>query len=147
MNAPCPLCDPAPERVLWQDAEARVILADEPGYPGLCRVIWRDHVREMTDLLPPARARLLELVLAVEAALRTVLAPDKVNLASLGNVVPHLHWHVIPRFADDPSWPGAVWAPRAREGAARAVDVEALAAAIAAAVATAESNARFRLPA
>lgn len=135
MTAPCPLCEPAPERVLWQDAEARVILADEPGYPGFCRVIWRDHVREMTDLPAPARARLLALVLAVEAALRAVLAPDKVNLASLGNVVPHLHWHVIPRFEGDPSWPGAVWAPRAREGAARVVDVEALTEAIASAMA------------
>ena len=50
--------------------------------------------------------------------LRTVLAPDKINLASLGNVVPHLHWHVIPRFADDAHFPAPVWAARARDGVA-----------------------------
>jgi diadenosine tetraphosphate (Ap4A) HIT family hydrolase len=40
------------------------------------------------------------------------MAPDKINLASLGNVVPHLHWHVIPRFADDPHFPNPVWGVR-----------------------------------
>jgi diadenosine tetraphosphate (Ap4A) HIT family hydrolase len=53
-------------------------------------------------------------VFAAEAALREVMAPDKINLASLGNVVPHLHWHVIPRFADDPHFPNPVWSARQR---------------------------------
>jgi diadenosine tetraphosphate (Ap4A) HIT family hydrolase len=44
-----------------------------------------------------------------------VLQPDKINLASLGNVVPHLHWHVIPRFADDPHFPNPVWGQRLRD--------------------------------
>jgi diadenosine tetraphosphate (Ap4A) HIT family hydrolase len=49
-------------------------------------------------------------VFAVEGSLRATLAPDKVNVASLGNLTPHLHWHVIPRFADDPHFPHSVWA-------------------------------------
>jgi diadenosine tetraphosphate (Ap4A) HIT family hydrolase len=49
-------------------------------------------------------------VFAVEAALREIAQPDKINLASLGNVVPHLHWHVIPRWADDVNFPDAIWA-------------------------------------
>jgi diadenosine tetraphosphate (Ap4A) HIT family hydrolase len=62
-------------------------------------------------------------VFAVEAAVREVLNPDKVNLASLGNVVPHLHWHVVPRFADDRHFPDAVWAsPRRPAGCRGAVD-------------------------
>ena len=36
--------------------------------------------------------------------------PDKMNLASLGNLVPHLHWHVIPRFENDPHLSAAIWA-------------------------------------
>jgi len=44
------------------------------------------------------------------------LHPDKINLASLGNQVPHLHWHVIPRFKDDPHWPFAIWGRQVREG-------------------------------
>jgi diadenosine tetraphosphate (Ap4A) HIT family hydrolase len=89
----------------------------------------------MTDLAPAQRQRLLDAVWAVEAAQREVLAPLKVNLASLGNVVPHLHWHVIPRFADDAHFPQPVWAARQREPdpgvvAARRGRLDALRAAI-----------------
>jgi diadenosine tetraphosphate (Ap4A) HIT family hydrolase len=42
------------------------------------------------------------------------MQPLKVNVASLGNVVPHLHWHIIPRYADDAHFPAPVWAQAAR---------------------------------
>jgi diadenosine tetraphosphate (Ap4A) HIT family hydrolase len=45
-----------------------------------------------------------------------VLHPDKINLASFGNVVPHLHWHVIPRFEDDAHFPAPIWGKRKEEG-------------------------------
>ena len=70
----------------------------------------------MTDLDISLRNRLLEAVFAVEAALRELMRPDQINLASLGNVVPHLHWHVIPRFRDDSRFPDPVWAPPRRAG-------------------------------
>ncbi len=111
----CPLCDTQGGKVLWQDDFCRVVLADEPDYPGFLRVILNAHVKEMSDLPPAEQRRLLEVVLATESALREVMAPDKVNLASLGNVVPHLHWHVIPRFADDPHFPDPVWGARRRD--------------------------------
>jgi diadenosine tetraphosphate (Ap4A) HIT family hydrolase len=94
---------------LWQDDHCRVVLVDDPDYPGFLRVILDAHVREMTDLPAGAQMALMQVVFAAEAALREVLAPDKINLASLGNVVPHLHWHVIPRFTDDPHFPNPVW--------------------------------------
>jgi diadenosine tetraphosphate (Ap4A) HIT family hydrolase len=53
-------------------------------------------------------------VCATERAIRKVLEPVKVNVASLGNQVPHLHWHVIPRFTNDPQFPLPIWAPRQR---------------------------------
>lgn len=111
----CPLCDTPGGSVLWQNDFCRIVLADEPDYPGFLRVILAAHVKEMSDLPPVAQRRLLDVVLSAEAALIEVLAPNKVNLASLGNVVPHLHWHVIPRFADDPHFPNAVWGERKRE--------------------------------
>jgi diadenosine tetraphosphate (Ap4A) HIT family hydrolase len=49
--------------------------------------------------------------------LRAQLAPLKMNLASLGNQTPHLHWHVIPRFADDSHFPQSVWGTRQRDAA------------------------------
>ena len=72
------------------------------------------------------RAHLMTVVWAVEAALRQVLDPVKINLASLGNQVPHLHWHVIPRFEDDAHFPDAVWAPPRRGGVEHHVDREVL---------------------
>ena len=105
----CELCDPASELVLWQDGFCRVTLVDDSDYPGYCRVILERHMSEMTDLSAPERARLMETVFAAEAVLREVLAPDKINLASLGNVVPHVHWHVIPRYRDDAHFPKTIW--------------------------------------
>jgi diadenosine tetraphosphate (Ap4A) HIT family hydrolase len=117
----CPLCAGDGGEVLWRDEFCRVVWVDDPDYPGFCRVILNAHVKEMTDLPVLDRQRLMIAVLKVEAALRELLAPDKINLASLGNLVPHLHWHVIPRFADDRHFPEAVWALPRRERAERAV--------------------------
>ena len=69
----------------------------------------------MTDLAAANRAHLMHVVYAVESALRARLTPTKMNLASLGNATPHLHWHVIPRFADDTHFPQPVWGPRQRD--------------------------------
>ena len=77
------------------------------------------HVKEMTDLPADDRQRLMAVVFAVEAAVREVVQPDKINLASLGNVVPHLHWHVIPRWSDDTNFPDAIWASARRPAASR----------------------------
>ena len=118
----CQLCASRDAPALWRDSRLRVISAGDRDYPGFLRVIWHDHVREMTDLPPAGREHCLRVVLAVEEALRDVLRPDKINLASLGNQVPHVHWHVIPRFADDAHFPEPVWAGRQRPGVAHGFD-------------------------
>ncbi len=108
-----------------------MVRADEPDYPGFCRVILARHAGEMTELDERERSRLMAVVFAVEEAVRATMRPDKVNLASLGNVVAHLHWHVVPRFRDDRHFPGAVWsaprraAPLPIERLQRARDLEA----------------------
>lgn len=102
--------------MLWRSDLCRVVLVDEPDYPGFLRVILNAHVKEMTDLPSIEQAALMRVVFAAEAALREVMQPDKINLASLGNVVPHLHWHVIPRFADDPHFPNPVWGQKTLHG-------------------------------
>ncbi len=132
LTAPeCELCDCSAESVLWQDGFCRVVLVDDAAYPGFCRVILARHISEMTDLTAAERTRLMDAVFATEAALREVLAPDKINLASLGNAVPHLHWHVIPRYRDDAHFPGAIWAePRRGTPARGAPDRGALARAL-----------------
>ena len=109
----CELCAlSAP--VAWAGDKFSVIVVDDASYPGFCRVIWRHHVREMSDLSPEDRLLLNDAVFKVEQAVREVMQPLKVNVTSLGNVVPHLHWHVIPRFADDAHFPAPVWAQAVR---------------------------------
>ena len=117
----CELCREGGD-ILYRDERLRVILVDDASYPGFCRVIWNAHVREMTDLAPDDARYLLEWVLKTERAVREVLKPDKVNLASLGNVVPHLHWHVIPRFAADAHFPAPIWAAPERAGQPPAIE-------------------------
>lgn len=114
----CPLCVP-PATVLWEDERLYVIEVEDEQQPGFCRVIWREHVAEMTQLSPTQRNHLMSVVWRVESVVREVIAPDKVNLASLGNQVPHLHWHVIPRWRDDPCFPDAIWAATRRQGGDR----------------------------
>jgi diadenosine tetraphosphate (Ap4A) HIT family hydrolase len=124
----CELCASDGGEVLWQDEFCRVVSVADPDYPGFCRVVLRRHVREMTDLAPEERARLMHAVFATESALRELMRPDKVNLASLGNMTQHLHWHVIPRFRDDRHFPQPVWTQPARTRPPRAApDTRALA--------------------
>lgn len=117
--ADCPLCLHDGGTVVHRTPEWRVILPDEPLWPGFTRVVWNAHVAEMSQLDTAGQQQLLSVVMLVERAQRDTLAPDKVNLASLGNMVPHLHWHVIPRWRGDPRFPDAVWAPEPADAAAR----------------------------
>jgi diadenosine tetraphosphate (Ap4A) HIT family hydrolase len=105
----CELCLQPGGEVLRRDEKYRVVLVDDARYPGFCRVIWNSHVKEMSDLPAPDRALLMEAVWQVEQAVREVMRPDKINIASFGNMVPHLHWHVIPRYEDDAHFPNPVW--------------------------------------
>ena len=111
----CPLCAEDGGLIVLRNDLLRVVLVDDPELPGFTRVIVNAHAKEMTDLEPVARVQLLRAVLAVEEVQREVLGPVKMNLASLGNAVPHVHWHVIPRFADDAFYPQPIWGTRQRE--------------------------------
>jgi diadenosine tetraphosphate (Ap4A) HIT family hydrolase len=112
--AGCELCELAAASKVVANDKFSVILANEANYPGFARVIWNEHVREVSDLADEDRLLLNDAVWKLEQAVREVMQPLKVNVASLGNVVPHLHWHVIPRYADDAHFPAPVWAQAAR---------------------------------
>lgn len=113
--AGCVLCREHTGVPVWNDANWRVIRAEDADFPAFYRVIARHHVAEFSALLAPERRRCMNLVCAVERVLIEQLQPAKINLAALGNMVPHLHWHVIARFDWDSHFPQAVWGPRQRE--------------------------------
>jgi diadenosine tetraphosphate (Ap4A) HIT family hydrolase len=110
----CEFCWQFGGELLWRDEKCRVVLVADPDYRGFCRVIWNAHVKEMTDLARAEQQHCMCVVLSVEQALRGVLKPHKINLASFGNMVPHLHWHVIPRFEYDAHFPKPIWGERQR---------------------------------
>lgn len=116
-RAGCALCEAPGGVLVAQAARWRVIRAEDAAFPAFYRVVWREHVAEFGDLDAQARIDCMSVVEAVERTLREQLSPTKVNLAALGNVVAHLHWHVIARFDWDSHWPQPVWA-----NAQRAVD-------------------------
>lgn len=122
----CSLCQPTTHAVLWHDDFCRVVLLKDQDYPAYCRVELLAHVKEMTDLPPQDRARTMKVVFAVEAAIREVMQPDKINLASLGNKTPHMHWHIIPRFESDKHFPNSHWGEVVRENQAVALTSVAL---------------------
>ena len=109
MNKPCPLCLQVGGELVAQNEWLRIIFPDEPELPGFCRIIWQKHIAEMSDLSQEERNMLWTVLHQVEEVIREVMQPEKINLASLGNMVPHLHWHVVPRYQADIYFPGSPW--------------------------------------
>ena len=108
-GAACELCREPGGVPVADAARWRVVRVDDAAFPAFYRLVWNAHVAEFTDLGDADRAACIDAVVRIERALRTALAPTKINLASFGNVVPHLHWHVIARFDWDSHFPQPVW--------------------------------------
>jgi diadenosine tetraphosphate (Ap4A) HIT family hydrolase len=116
--ATCVLCDTDGGLRIHRTPKWRLIRAtDTPAYPAFYRVVWNAHVAELSDLSDADRHECLDVVTQVERLMRAHLAPTKINLAALGNVVPHLHWHLIARFEGDSHFPAPIWAATQREPA------------------------------
>ncbi|WP_370261839.1 HIT family protein [Limnobacter sp.] len=109
-QANCPLCQSLGGDLVYRNSRFRVIDALDADYPGFLRLVWNDHVREFSQLQRDDRLLCMDAVAHLEQFVLNTFKADKANLATLGNVVPHLHWHVIPRFVDDKHFPAPVWA-------------------------------------
>lgn len=129
--ASCELCHSLGGLVLVRTEQLRVLRVEDENFPAFYRVVWNAHRAELTDLEAAERAVCLDAVARVESVLRRQLNPTKINLASLGNMVAHLHWHVIARFDWDSHFPQPIWGAvqrRVEPAAARrlALPLEAL---------------------
>jgi len=109
----CPLCNAKNENIIYKDDLLRVILVDE--IPGFVRVIINRHVKEFSELNDEEAIKLISLIKRVEKGILKALNPDKINIASLGNMVPHLHIHIIPRYINDPWWPESSFCEKKRD--------------------------------
>jgi diadenosine tetraphosphate (Ap4A) HIT family hydrolase len=111
----CPLCEEPGGVRIWSDADWRVVRIEDGDFPAFYRVVSHQHVAEFSSLDPERRRRCMDLVAAVDRVLVERLKPTKVNLAALGNMVPHLHWHVVARFDWDSRFPHPIWSAPQRE--------------------------------
>ena len=122
----CLLCFPSKYPLIWSNSDFRVVLINDQSYPGYCRVESIAHVKEMTDLSDLKRQEFMRIVFIVEAALRSHLMPEKINLAALGNITPHLHWHIIPRYKVDNHFPESIWSNPKRSEKKELIESESL---------------------
>jgi diadenosine tetraphosphate (Ap4A) HIT family hydrolase len=109
----CPLCNPKNENIIYKNDFIRIILVDE--IPGYIRIIIQKHIKEFSELSDKEAKKLALIIKNLEKGILKALKPDKINIASLGNMVPHLHIHMIPRYIDDPWWPDATFCAKKRE--------------------------------
>jgi diadenosine tetraphosphate (Ap4A) HIT family hydrolase len=92
-----------------------VILNRDQFFPGYTLLFTKIHATELFHLDRKFRTGLVEDISRVAEALFTVYAPDKINYELLGNMVPHIHWHIVPRFASESLWPRPIWAEAHKE--------------------------------
>jgi len=85
-------------------------LYPDQAFRGRCLLTLREHYTELFQLTPAVRTALMEDVSRIAEALFRALNPIKMNYDLLGNLVPHIHWHVIPRFREDGMYPKPTWA-------------------------------------
>jgi diadenosine tetraphosphate (Ap4A) HIT family hydrolase len=101
----CPMCpDTHRDDLVVELPSGLVHLQDDASYRGYCILIFRRHVVELYELTPEERADWIEDVAAIGKAIAAVCAPGKLNVSMLGNQVPHLHCHLMPRYPDDGDW-------------------------------------------
>lgn len=112
---PCPFCELLPgfrageQECIAELDESFVILAHDQFYPGYCILVLKDHEEQLAGLPVERQARLWNDVRRVADALRRVLNPARINYENLGNMVNHIHWHIVPRYADDPRKHEPIW--------------------------------------
>lgn len=122
--APCPACARLARARAGDDPlcitrlrVSYVLLHKHQAYPGWCSLFVDEHAEHL-DAMPRERQRALwEDVMDVADAIRAAFAPRRLNYENLGNVVPHVHWHIIPRYAHpaDPDPGSTVWTRPAAE--------------------------------
>lgn len=117
----CRLCKEEGGSLIWSGVDCRIVQVSDPDLPGFCRVIWHQHVAEMSGLSHSRRDLLMRVVIGVEEVIAIAMKPAKINLASLGNQVPHLHWHIIPRYEDDLYFPDSIWSEKRRDTSATVI--------------------------
>ena len=95
--------------VVWRFPHSVALLGMWQFYQGYCILVSRRHATELNELPANERRAYLDEMCLLAQALSMCYRPHKLNYELLGNQVPHLHWHLFPRYLDDPDRLTAVW--------------------------------------
>ena len=105
----CPLCRQPLENAICRLSSGTVRLVPDGNFPGYCILVAHRHVIEVPDLAPSEQRQWMSDMVSLIRAVQSVCAPQKINIAMLGNEVPHLHCHIIPRYSEDGYWGKPIW--------------------------------------
>jgi diadenosine tetraphosphate (Ap4A) HIT family hydrolase len=109
----CPLCDKLSklpgDELVWQFPHSVAFLGSWQYHIGYCVLVSRVHATELHRLDAKVRAAFLDEMVVMSQAIDAAFKPCKMNCESLGNQVPHVHWHLFPRSAADPEMLKPVW--------------------------------------
>jgi diadenosine tetraphosphate (Ap4A) HIT family hydrolase len=114
-QADCPFCqkldrlDQAAEEVVWTFPHSVAVLGPWQFYHGYCILIARRHATELSQLADAERRYFLDEMCLLARAIEEGFRPHKLNYELLGNQVPHLHWHLFPRYSQDSDALKPVW--------------------------------------
>jgi diadenosine tetraphosphate (Ap4A) HIT family hydrolase len=97
------------EELVWQFAHSVALLGPWQFYHGYCILIARRHATELSQLADEERRAFLDEMCRLARAVEECFQPRKLNYELLGNQVPHLHWHLFPRYDHDPEVRKPVW--------------------------------------
>jgi diadenosine tetraphosphate (Ap4A) HIT family hydrolase len=106
----CKKWDDEPEFRIAELEQCYVLLNRDQFFPGYTFVFTKVHAIELFHLDRETRGAVMEEVAATASALNRLFKADKINYELLGNMVPHMHWHLVPRHCSDPLWPRPIWA-------------------------------------
>ena len=98
---------------LWQNENFYLVKHDSP-LPWL-KLFTQKEYKELSDIPFDIKMEMYGLIEDIEIALREFYNPDKINIASFGNMLPHMHWHIIARFKNDPYFPKTTWEEPVRD--------------------------------
>ncbi len=112
----CPLCDrviqcqnKSYQYLIHEFKHSYFVLGEHQFYEGYSLLVAKDHYREMTDLPAVIQGEFFQEMMLASKVIEQTFKPTKMNMCSLGNVVPHLHWHFFPRYQTDPDFKNPPW--------------------------------------
>lgn len=112
----CPLCDRVVDTknkkydyLIHEFKHSFLYLGEHQYYQGYCVLVAKEHYKEMTDLHEDTQVGLFQEMMRTHSIIEKVFNPKKMNMCSLGNVVPHVHWHFFPRYENDPDFKNPPW--------------------------------------